>query len=100
MQFAGVQHSPVWLLGQALALVSLVVAFIVVGLALYAYRRQRSQAMLYLGCGIGMLTVVNFAATVVIARYAGAVYLPAAEGLTQLLGTGLILYAIVLARRE
>ena len=100
MQITGVQDNPIWMLGQGLTFLSIAVGLIVAGLALYAYYRKRSRAMLCLGCGIGTLTVVSFVATVVIVRYAGPVYLPLAEGSTQLLGTGLILYAIVLARRE
>jgi len=88
------------LLGQVFALLSLLVGLAIFGLALYGYRRNDSRAMLALGCGIVTLTLVSTVVTILTARVFGSAVVPASSEANQLVGMCLILYAIVLARRE
>ncbi|MDS0259854.1 hypothetical protein NDI56_10665 [Haloarcula sp. S1CR25-12] len=90
----------VLLVAQALALLSLLVGLVIFSLALYGYRRNDSRAMLALGCGIAMLTVVSTIATILAARLFGGRLAPVGSEAAELVGMCLILYAIVLARRE
>lgn len=100
MVFGGPGADPVWRIGLALSALSLVVGVVVFALAFYGYRRNDSPAMLFLGCGVATLTVVSRGVTLVVTRYVDTVWLPTVESLAQLAGMGLILYAVVLARRE
>jgi|APHM01.1.fsa_nt_gi hypothetical protein len=85
---------------QALGLLSLLVGLCIFGLAFYGYRRNGSRAMLVLGYGIVTLTL----GSTVVALLTSRLFSPAVVGIgseaTELVGMCLILYAIVLARRE
>jgi hypothetical protein len=87
-------------IGQVLSLLSLLVGLGIFGLALSGYRRNDSRAMLALGSGIVTLTVVSTVVTLLTARAFGVAMVPVSNGATELVGMCLILYAIVLARRE
>ncbi|WP_277554337.1 DUF7521 family protein [Halobaculum limi] len=93
--------SETWrLIGTAVWWVSSAVGLVVVALAFYGYRRNRSRPMLFLALGIASFTVIDFVATVLTARIAGPVFLPLVGNGVELIGMGSILYAVVLARRE
>jgi hypothetical protein len=104
MEIAGLDARTWVRIGQAIWWLSSLVGLAIVALAVAGYRRNRSTSMLFLGAGIGTLTVVSFATTLFAARLFSRTHLsailPALDGLTQLVGMALILYAIVLARRE
>ncbi|WP_284012543.1 DUF7521 family protein [Halobaculum litoreum] len=76
------------------------VGLVVVALAAYGYRRNRSRPMLFLALGIASFTVVDFVATVLAAWLVGPVVLPLVGNGVELVGMVSILYAVVLARRE
>ncbi|MFC6974328.1 hypothetical protein ACFQL1_06145 [Halomicroarcula sp. GCM10025709] len=104
MEIAGLDLRTWARIGQAIWWLSALVGLSIVALAVAGYRRNRSTSMLFLGGGIATLTVVSFVTTLLAARLFSPALLsgifPLLDGLTQLVGMCLILYAIVLARRE
>jgi len=100
MQVAGLGPRTWVQIGQVIWGLSALVGLAIVVLAVAGYRRNRSRSMLFLGAGVATLTLVSFAVTVLVTRFLGPTVLPALDGLTQLVGMVLILYAIVLARGE
>ena len=89
-----------WTIGPVLYWLSTVVALAIFALAVQGYRRNRSRSMLALGSGIVTLSLVSSVGTLLATRMFGVAAAPIANGVSQLLGMCLILYAIVLARRE
>jgi hypothetical protein len=85
---------------QAVSLLELLVGVAIVGLAVQGYRRNRSQAMLFLGAGIATLTLVGTAVQILVGQLTSTRLVAISVTVTDLLGMCLILYAIVLARRE
>ncbi|WP_324759339.1 DUF7521 family protein [Haloarcula sp. GH36] len=100
MQVAGIPTDIWWLFGRGLMALSLVVGLGIFGLAFYGYRRNDSRSMLFLGSGIVTLTVLSWAGTVFSARYVAPAVIPTVSSLFDLAGMAMILYAMVLARRE
>ena len=91
-----------WLtVGRALAALVLVASVVVAGLALYGARRNGSRSMLFLAGGIATFTLGGTLVSVLTARVFSVVHVTlAVRSATELAGLLLILYAIVLARRE
>ncbi|MBX0287714.1 DUF7521 family protein [Haloarcula salinisoli] len=89
-------------IAEVVSVLELLVGLAITGLAFQGYRRNRSRAMLFLGGGIATMTVVSLVVIVVVAFFssASARMVGLASSLTNLVGMCLILYAIVLARRE
>lgn len=87
-------------IAQVFAALELLVGLTIVGLAAQGYRRNQSRAMLFLGGGILTMTVVGTALTMITAFVASGPIIAIVPSVTDLAGMCLILYAIVLARRE
>jgi hypothetical protein len=85
---------------QVFAALELLVGLAIVGLAAQGYRRNQSRAMLFLGGGILTITVVGTALTMIAAFVTSGPIITVVPSVTNLVGMCLILYAIVLARRE
>ena len=85
---------------EVVSVLELLVGLAITGLAFQGYRRNRSRAMLFLGGGIATMTVVSYAVLMSVAFVASARMVGLASSVTNLVGMCLILYAIVLARRE
>jgi hypothetical protein len=85
---------------EAFTVLKLILGLVIVVLAVYGYRRNASRPMLFLGTGIGMMTVVSTMATIIasILLSTGTAG-PLSVGV-EIIGMCLILYAIVLARRK
>ena len=87
-------------IAQVVAALELLVGLAIVGLAAQGYHRTQSRAMLFLGGGILTMTVVGTALTMITAFVASGPIIVIFPHVTDLAGMFLILYAIVLARRE
>jgi len=87
-------------IAQLFGLLELAVGLLIVGLAFQGYRQNRSRAMLFLGAGIATLTVVATASTLLLGSLAGPRTAATVDPAINLVGMCLLLYAIVLARRE
>jgi len=87
---------------EVVSVLELLVGLAITGLAFQGYRRNRSRAMLFLGGGIATMTVVSLVVVIVVGFFssASARMVGLASSVTNLVGMCLILYAIVLARRE
>ena len=79
---------------------SLALGLIITALALIGYRNNRSRPMLFLAVGIAFLTVIQLLTSVVTARLGPAYLISVSTQLAELIGLSLILYSIVLARRQ
>jgi hypothetical protein len=88
------------LVGRLLAGLELLVGLAIVGLAFQGYHRNQSRSMLFLGAGIATMTVVGTALQFVLSLVAAGPLVIVIPTGTDLLGMCLLLYAIVLARRE
>jgi len=84
----------------AIGLIEFLVGLAITGLAFQGYRRNRSRAMLFLGGGIATMTVVGYPVLMSVAFLSSARMVGLASSVINLVGMCLILYAIVLARRE
>jgi len=79
---------------------SLALGLIITALALIGYRNNRSRPMLFLAVGIAFLTVIQLLTSVVTARLGPAYLISVSTQLAELIGLSLILYSIMLARRQ
>ncbi len=79
---------------------SLALGLIITALALIGYRNNRSRPMLFLAVGIAFLTVIQLLTSVVTARLGPAYLISVSTQLAELIGLSLILYSIILARRQ
>lgn len=84
---------------QLLTALKLVLAAVIVWLALYGYQRNASRPMLFLGSGIAIMTLVSTIATIISSLFINVSYIAPLSMSFELIGMGLILYAIMLARR-
>ena len=91
---------PTLQIAEVLTVLQLLLGLVIVIFALYGYRRNTSQPMLFLGVGIAMLTLVSTATTAVSSIFLGGSFVAPLGLATEVVGMGLILYAVVLARRE
>jgi hypothetical protein len=87
-------------LTEFLTALKLLLGLVIVGLAAYGYRRNASRPMLFLGSGIALMTVVSTVATAVSGVVLGATFAAPSGVASEVTGMCLILYAIVLARRQ
>jgi len=83
-----------------LTVLQLLLGLVIVTLAAYGYRRNVSQPMLVLGIGIAMMTLVSTVTTVVSSILLDVSFVAPLSMATEVIGLGLILYAVVLARRK
>jgi len=83
-----------------LTVLQLLLGLVIVTLAAYGYRRNVSQPMLVLGIGIAMMTLVSTVTTVVSSILLDVSFVAPLSIATEVIGLGLILYAVVLARRK
>ena len=84
---------------QFLTALKLLLGTVIVFLALYGYRRNASQPMLYLGSGIATMTLLSTMTTIVSSILLGASFVAPLSMGVEIIGMCLILYAIVLARQ-
>ena len=85
---------------EILGVLELLLGLVITILAVYGYRRNASQPMLFLGIGIAMITLVSTVTTVVSSIFFNASFIAPLNMSTEVIGMGLILYAVVLARRK
>lgn len=69
-------------------------------LAALGYRNNRSRPMLFLAAGIALLTFVQFALSILLARFGPPHLIPVGTQTAELVGLVLILASIVLARNQ
>jgi len=89
-----------WLIGRILLGLALLVALGISTLAFIGYRRNGSRSMLYLSTGLVTLTVGAWLVKVLSIKLLPNYLILLTDGLTQLIGLGLLLYAILLAHRQ
>ena len=83
-----------------LTVLQLLLGLVIVILAAYGYRRNASQPMLVLGIGIAMMTLVSTVTTVVSSILLDISFVAPLSMAAEVIGMGLILYAVVLARQK
>lgn len=87
-------------IGQVIVVLELFVGLAATGLAFQGYRRNNRRSMLVLGGGIAMMTVVGTSLQLILTAVTTGPMVAITPTVTDLLGICLLLYAIVLARRE
>ena len=85
---------------QLLTVLQLLLGLVIVILAAYGYRRNASPPMLFLGVGIAMMTLVSTVVTVVSSILLSVSFIAPMSTAVEVIGMCLILYAVVLARRD
>jgi len=85
---------------QLLTVLQLLLGLVIVILAAYGYRRNASPPMLFLGVGIAMMTLVSTVVTVVSSILLSVSFIAPLSTAVEVIGMCLILYAVVLARRN
>ncbi|WP_336337778.1 DUF7521 family protein [Haloarcula brevis] len=76
------------------------VGLLIAALALVGYRRRRTRSMLALAIGISLLTFVSYLVTLSAVQFLPRMVFPLPGTITELVGLLVLLYAIVLARRD
>lgn len=85
---------------ESLTALKLLLGLAIVVLAAYGYRRNASRPMFLLGSGIAMLTLLNTVTTIASSTLLGAAFVAPLSMSVEIIGMTLILYAVVLARRQ
>ena len=85
---------------QLLTVLQLLLGLVIVILAAYGYRRNASPPMLFLGVGIAMMTLVSTVVPVVSSILLSVSFIAPLSTAVEVIGMCLILYAVVLARRN
>jgi len=85
---------------QLITVLQLLLGLVIVILAAYGYRRNASPPMLFLGVGIAMMTLVSTVVTVVSSILLSVSFIAPLSTAVEVIGMCLILYAVVLARRN
>ena len=85
---------------QLLTVLQLLLGLVIVILAAYGYRRNASRPMFFLGVGIAMMTLVSTVVTVVSSILLSVSFIAPLSTAVEVIGMCLILYAVVLARRD
>jgi hypothetical protein len=83
-----------------LTVLQLPLGLAIVILAVHGYQRNTSRPMLFLGIGIAMMTLVSTATTAVSSILLDISFIAPLSLAAETIGMGLILYAVVLARRK
>jgi len=83
-----------------LTVLQLLLGLVIVILAAYGYRRNASRSMFFLGIGIAMITLVSTVITAVSSIFLSVSFVAPLSMAAEVIGMGLILYAVVLARRK
>ncbi|THE64405.1 hypothetical protein D8Y22_13415 [Salinadaptatus halalkaliphilus] len=83
-----------------LSLGRVVLGLVITTLAMIGYRNNRSHPMLALAVGVAFLTFVQVLLSIVMARLGEPYLISLSTMLAELVGLSLILYSIVLARRQ
>jgi hypothetical protein len=87
-------------IAELLTALQLFLGLVIVLLAAYGYRRNASQPMFFLGTGIAMMTLVSTVTTAVSSVLFDVSFVASLSVAIEVIGMGLILYAVVLARRK
>jgi hypothetical protein len=82
-----------------LTVLQLLLGLVIAILAAYGYRRNASRPMLFLGVGIAMITFVSAVTTAVSSVLLNVSLVAPLSMTAEVFGMGLILYAVILARR-
>ena len=82
-----------------LTVLQLLLGLVIAILAAYGYRRNASQPMLLLGIGIAMMTLVSTVTTAVSSILLSVSLVAPLSMTAEVIGMGLILYAVILARQ-
>jgi hypothetical protein len=85
---------------ELLTIVKLLLGGVIVVLAAYGYRRNASQPMLFLGCGVALMTLVSTMVTVISSILLTVSFVAPLSMSVEVIGMCLILYSIVLARKK
>ncbi|MFY4814710.1 hypothetical protein [Haloarcula argentinensis] len=100
MDFAGLSAETWVTVNTAFHLAQTGVGLLIAALALVGYRRRRTRSMLALATGISLLTFVSYLVTLSAVQVLPRVVFPLPGTITELAGLLVLLYAIVLARRD